>query len=83
MTLARKCESSYWLTCGADGLTDVRSRYYQNFLDGSITKFSIAMRGSAGARFDRSCRSFAIKQKCETLLVFSVMSFKVKINIGQ
>ena len=41
------------------------------------------MRGSAGARFDQSFRSFAVKQKCETLLVFSVVSFKVKINTVQ
>ena len=40
MTLAKKCEFSYWLTCGADGLTDVRLRDYQNFSDRSITKFS-------------------------------------------
>ena len=32
--LARKFNISHWLSCGADGRADVRSRDYQSFSDG-------------------------------------------------
>ena len=39
-TLARMFDILYWFPCGVVGRADVRSRNYQNFSDGQITKFS-------------------------------------------
>ena len=45
ITLARKCGKSHWFACGADERAcrrvDARSRDYQNFVDGWVTKFSL------------------------------------------
>ena len=39
-TLARMFDILYCFPCGVVGRADVRSRNYQNFSDGEITKFS-------------------------------------------
>ena len=38
-TLARKFNISHEFSCGADGRADVRSRDYQNFLNGWVANF--------------------------------------------